>query len=509
MKRWVGYLRGPLAGSRAAMLAAVLAVAIGVSACGGGGGADQASGGSGSPGTGTIRVKVTDLFGDVVPNARVNIRDWREDLASKNTDASGEVQFDAVAAGGVSVCVYHPVRGTGGCAEWVVLKGRVLELSRQLQPYVQPVAAVLSASVDPGGISADGRSLDITVRLGVTAAQVGRSWFDVGTDTTAYWPQVLDCPARSEEELDWLGPRCIRGADGSDGSYSFSGIIDPGVVQGLEFPKPPRVVGLLIDQGDTGLSPDWTPNEPRLFASSIVAKRLLADTGLVLAGFASDESSGSASSLPQRPVTFFPVESPRLVTSQPEALEVLNDLSGLVGGGAPLYQAIAAGIDFMESRTPTELQRVLVVVADGTDSTCGTPAQCAASRRELAERARASGVQLFLVGQDIEGDCRDPTWNYCLEIRAPEALRLLAAEGGLPLVVAHGDSMFSSPLELVGQWLSGWMTVQDIRVRLTSETQGAFSPGAVVMGEMEAVNPNMCPWYCWSFLLPFSVEVPL
>jgi hypothetical protein len=264
---------------------------------------------------------------------------------------------------------------------------------------------------------------------------------------------------------------------------------------------------MLIDQSEAGLSPDWTPNEPRLFAARILADRLLPDTGLVLAGFASDEASGSSSGLPQRPVTFFPVEAPGLTTSRSEAFATLDDLSGMVGGGAPLYEAIAAGVDFMAERTSPDLRRVLVVLADGSDSTCGTPAQCAQRRKALVGHARASGVELVLVGSRDEESCLHADWSYCLEIHAREALRLLAEDGGMPLVVANTNSLHS-PVLLVQQLLSGWATIQDVRLRLTSDSAGAFAPGAVVKGEFSGVNPSMCPFDCWTVVLPFNVEVP-
>lgn len=505
--------------SRAAWVLTLVA-AISLSACGGGSGSDASAGGAassegtapagapGAGGTGSIRVKVTDLFGGSVARANVRVMASAKTI-SQQTDPDGVAQFNDVAVGTVRVCADHPIHGHTCIAPdpVTVTKGTLLDLVRQLQPYGQPVAAVLSATVDPDGVSTDGRSLDVTLRIAVTEAQPGGSWFDDGTLTYARLA-VLDCSARAGEELAQSGPRCIQGVDGNDGSYAFGRVNDLGRVKALEFPAQRRAVGLLIDQSDAGLTPDQAPNAPRLFAAKVLAQQLLPDTGIVLAGFASDDPSGSASRLPQRPVTFFPVESPRLLHSRSEAFEALDDLSHLVGGGVPLYEAIIAGVDFMAARTPADLQPVLVVLADGADSTCGTPAQCAARRKVLVDHARTSRVQLFLVGQDVEGDCVDPEWKYCLEIRAKEPLRLLATDGGMPLVAGHGGALFNSPIGLVKQWLSGSMTVQDVRIRLTSASAGAFAPGAVVKGELSGVNPSMCPMECWSFLLPFRVEIP-
>ncbi len=488
---------------RLAIMTIVTGMAVGLAGCGSGGGSAPSAGERSDPpgGTGTVKVKVTDVFGDPVAGASVS---WigRATTVELRSGSDGVVQFDDVPAGSAGLCASQPVRGNDGCGNIIVEADRVLDLSRKLEPRTAPVAAVLSATVNPGGISVDGRYLDVTIRVAVTDPPAGSSWFDDGA-STSYRTVVADCIARTGDELAQLGPRCIRAAEGSDISYSFAGLNDLGVVEAIQGEPRRWAVGLLIDQSDAGLSPDWAPNEPRLFASKVFADALLPDTRLALAAFASDDPSGSLSRLPQLPVTFFPVESPEFVTSRPEAFEVLQDLSDLVGGGAPLYDAIIAGVDFMATQAPADLQRALVILADGSDSTCGTPAQCAEQRRVIVRHAREAGVQLFLVG-----DCFDSTWNYCQDFRARDPLRLLALEGRIPLVVGPEYRTFTAPLGLARQWLSGSMLVQDISVRLTSDTPGAFAPGAVVTGDLAGANPSQCPFGCWIYVLPFSVQVP-
>lgn len=505
-------------GRRLAIMAVVTWMAAGLAGCGSGGGSAPSAGepsdppgGTGAAGTGTVRAKVTDVFGDPVAGASVS---W---LGSASTvtlrsGSDGAVQFENVPGGRARVCADHPVRGhTCGAPDSITVeKGKVLELSRQLEPGTSPVAAVLAATVNPGGISADGRSLDVTIRVAVTNARVGSSWFDDGSLTT-YRTVVADCTARTGDELAQLGPRCIRAADGSDISYSFGGLKDLGIVEAIQGEPQPWAVGLLIDQSDAGLSPDLAPNEQRLFASKLFADALLPDTRLALAAFASDDPSGSLSKLPQQPVTFFPVEAPGFVTSRPEAFDVLQDLSGLVGGGAPLYDAIVAGVEFMATHTPSDLRRGLVIVSHGSDSTCGTPARCTEQRRKIVAAARAADVQLFLVGVDGDYLCNAVTEGVCdYVVGAQEPLILLAIEGGIPLVVDNSTfgGRINSSLDLVRQWLSGAMLVQNVSVRLTTDTHGAFAPGVVVTGRMGGVNPELCPLDCLQFSLPFNVTVP-
>jgi len=526
-------------------------VASSLAGCGGGGGAEAgsppSSGGipssGGSAGTacsvakgkGSLRVTVTDAFGEAVAGAQVA---WSRPgigiVSTAQTDVAGVADFASLPACEGWVEVDHAVRGLGRSGAdgdlLAIAKDKVVDVPVRLEPLRQPTAAVLSASVVPGGVGADGRSLDVTLRIAVTGGREGESWLIDGEGAGASGVNVAACDARTGADLAELGPRCISGPDGNDRSYSFGRLNDLGVVRKAAGAPPPWSVGLLVDQSDAGLARDWTgrplhaPNDPRLFASRFLVDGLLPDTPLSLAAFASDLASGSTSALPQRPVTFFPVEAPGFSTSRAAAFEGLHDLSDMVGGGAPLYEAVAAAVDFMAARTPTGRQPVLVVLADGADSDCGTPAECAADRRGVIALAKAEGVELFLVGTDEASACSDPSSRYCLELRAREPLRSLAAEGGFPLVLSDEPwfdycgawgpcpafaGALVSPLETVSGWLSGTGWVQDVGIRLTSEAPGAFAPGAVVTGELLASNAEMCPWGdCWRYSLPFRVEVP-
>lgn len=506
MRREQGEGVGRAAGCRWAARVGALVVAANLSGCGGGGGGDAPSGEpppSSSPppagDTGSIRVKVTDALGEIVASANVSV------LAasiSSVTGPDGTVLLDGVRTGEARICAYSASRGSTCTAPGQVMveKDKIVDLSLQLE-WESTAAAVLSATVDPGGVSADGRSLDVTLRVAVVGPVFDGSWFVDGPGWDYNRLIVLDCGARTGDELVQLGPRCIRGVDGRDTSYSSGRVIDLGTVKAVENPPDPWAVGLLIDQSNAGRFPVWLSNGPDLFAAKVLSDRLLPATPLFLAGFASDEPSGNASLLPRRPVTFFPVESPAFLTSKAGALGVLDNLSALVGGGAPLYAAIAEAVDFMAARSPSDRQRALVVLADGVDTSCGTPARCAALRRDIIDRARDASVQLFVVAE--AGACL-PDYEGCGKYPAnTESALLLAREGGFPIAVGNADG-----LELARQWLSGSMTVQDIRLRLTSDSAGAFAPGATVMGAFTGANASQCPMGCRIHVLSFSVEVP-
>ena len=524
MNRRASDVEGLLAGRRGATWAAVLAAAIGMSACGGGGsgqppGGPSAAGGGpppavppsgGTNANGAVRVRVTDLFGDAVAGASVS---WltATGAATRKTDSEGVAQFDHLAGEG-RLCAHHPVRGHS-CGESSdegsgAVHNGVLEWSRRLRPHVQPEAAVLSATVGPGGVSEDGRRLEVTLRVAVSGPLVDGSWFVHGEGWGYNGLYAAGCTARTGDELAARGPLCIRGLDGTDTPYSFGQVTGLGAARSIERPSVPTAVGLLVDQSDAGLSPDRLPNDSRLFAARLLTDRLLPGTPVLLGAFASDDPSGAASGLPQRPLTLFPVETPDYLTSRTEVFRVLYDLQELVGGGAPFYEAIAAGVDFMSARTPPERRRVLVVLADGSDTSCGTPARCAALRRDIAGRLHDAEVELWVVAVDGDADWCLP--GYCESVgQVDEGVSALAREVSVPVIVAPADGTgLGSPMELIRQWLEGPMTVQDISLYLTSETEGAFAPGSTVMGSMTGANHSECPMGCRVHQFFFSVEIP-
>jgi hypothetical protein len=506
MKRGSAEVEQAAAGCRGVLWVGTWVVAASLAGCGGGGGKGASSGEpppTGNPpppgDTGSIRVKVTDALGEAVAAADVWLP-WTDIRLMTGPD--GIVQLNNVPTGNPRVCANSAWRG-GTCSvpgRVTVEKDTVVDLSLELE-WESTAAAVLSATVDPGGVSADGKSLDVALRVVVSGPYFNGSWFLDLPEGDYNRLQVPNCDARTGDQLAQLGPRCIRGTDGSDASYSSGQITDLGMVKTVDYPVVPWAAGLLVDQSDAGHFPVWLPNGPELFAAKVFSDRLLPATPLLLGGFASDGPSGLASPLPQRPVTFFPVESPVFLASRAEAFGVLGDLPDLVGGEAPLYQAIAEAVDYMAARSPPERQRALVVLADGVDTTCGTPAQCAAQRRDIIDRARDAAVELFIVAQ--AGACL-PDFGTCANYPVDtDSALLLAREGGFPIAVGNATG-----LELARQWLSGSMTVQDIRLRLTSDTEGAFAPGAAVMGALMGANASECPMGCQVRLLSFTVEVP-
>ena len=468
-------------------LAVCLLVAGG---CGGGGGGNGGSDGR----TASVRVYVTDYFGQPVGGATVDLCGKARCYGLADSDDEGNAAFENVPAGPARLCAFYPARGGGGCEDVTISAGGTVTLDHQLQlnPYDPPNAAVLGARVDENGLSPDGRTLDIVIRVAVTDPPRAGSWFNADP------VRIDDCVARAGQELVDAGPRCIRAADGSDGSYSSSWLTRLPVTQTIRQSAPPATVALLLDQSAAFFDYEEGKREARLFTAKLFADRMLPDTALLLAAFAGDDPAGGlVSLLPKSPVTFLPANNPGPFLSKAETFAELDGLAGLGGGVAPLYAAILSSIDFVASHALPGHRRMLVVMANGRDDACAAPAQCAALRAEIAARAREKDVELVLHGYSYGYGAGDPGY---------EALRALAVDASAPLIV--GSYVSYKSLDLVQDLVEGEVAVEDLHFRLTSDVPGAFHPGATVVGELHGSTASNCPFDCTDYSFPFAVQVP-
>ena len=476
-----------------------------ITSCGGGNGSTtatkgvQSSGTGGSTGVGTIRVNVTDFFDAPVAGADVY---WlaTNSIVETISDEEGKAILYGVPSGKHGrVCASHVVRGYAcDAGNFQVPAGSTVELERKLQPTPgAPLATVIKTSVQSDGLSPDGRTLEATIRIAVTQPPSIGSWFDAGHWSLA----VTDCVAREGQELLDLGPRCIRSTVEGDQSYSFGGTIGRPVATTIQQPARAATVALLLDQS----APVWAYEEyaveARIYGAKIFADNALPDTGLLVAAFAGDDEDGiNLSALQGKPVTLLPVQNPALFFSKSEIFDQLDGLLAMSGGVAPLYAATMHAIDLLADRALPATRRILVVMANGRDDSCGTPAQCAAMRKAISYRASEKNVEIFLLGRD------GPDYLELDTSRTEEAISLLAVDAIAPLIVGSGT--YHEAFNLVQQLITGSYAVEDIRIRLTSMEPGTFHSGAVVSGELLGSNPSNCPWYCYVYVLPFSVQVP-
>ncbi|MDH3439974.1 MAG: hypothetical protein OEM63_04415 [Gammaproteobacteria bacterium] len=441
------------------------------------------------PGSGTLTVTVTDIFGQPVDSAEVAWLGPNSQMTAI-TDDAGIARLENVPSVAATLCAHDAVRGLKCNDPTAVLvpADGTLNVERQLAPFVYGEAlAIMETSVTPGGLGADGRTLDVSFRFAVTGP--ASNWF---TDED-YWPPVADCDARFGQELSDLGPRCVDGPRGGDASYTFIQVNNAPVPGTITQPIQSFTVGLLLDQSSpvAESSPDGT--EARVFAAKLFADAVLPDTGIVLAAFAADDPSGTNPSLlAQSPVTFLPEQNSGVLVNKPDIFDQLDRLPELSGGVAPLHDAILSSIDDFASRSIPGTRRVLVTLADGRDDTCGTPQECTATRALIADRLGANNVELILID---DGDTRPDL-----------ASRTLATE--LPATLVVGARYYQTSLGLVRQLLGETFPIVDVNLRIGSADPDTFYPGAVIKGSITLFNQTSCPLGCAPFILPFSVRIP-
>jgi hypothetical protein len=479
---------------------AVMAMTLVLAACGGGGSApsgNSTGSGSGSvypppppppppPARATLAVTVVDAFGFPVPAATVGHYQGSNGVASE-TDSEGKVTLDVRAGPGHAYA--HGIFGRQQTNVDLAPDERV-ELRLALVPDSNESAfAVLGAEVVAGSVAADGRSLDLRVRI-------------AGGGPSLYWSfEALSCAAREPDALAALGPKCVDKGDGTDRGWQRAGEVEVGeLTTAPGMPAGPVLV--LLDRSQRAGEVD--DPEEHLFAAKLLVANLFDGHPVAVGAFASDGGpSGTASPLPEKPVTYFPVGNPGWISDRDVALEALESLHGVAGGSPALSAAIDSGVDFLLARADASDRPALVVLTAGGSDGCsfdhapgpGAASQCAAVRA-AAERARLAGVALWLIGPS-------DSWRGASEIAgSPASLISVARESRASWAIsapAYGAG------EVVRSALSGAPMFREVRFRISSDEVGSFAPGVEIGGEISIYDAG---WGAWLTGLPYRTTVP-
>lgn len=481
--------------------AAVLALALALVACGGGGGGSSGSGagtGTGSPpppppppppsGRASLVVQVVDAFGIPVPSATVS-HYLGSDTVSSQTDSEGAVALDVPA--GTGRVVATSIFGRQEVPVDLARDERA-ELRLALVPQPNDAFAVLRAEVVPGSVAADGRSAELRIAL-------------AGGGQIYPWSFERDpCVARAGAELAALGPACLDAGDGTDLGWAPVGEFEVGgVTTGSAVVAGPVLV--LLDRSQRAGEIDG--REEHLFAAKALVASLLENRPVAVGAFAGDGGlSGTASLLPEMPVTFYPVENPGWITDRVAAFEALESLRGRMGGSSALAAAIQSGTDFLLARTDPAERPALVVLTAGAAEGCSydsSPGPDAASQclaiRAAAQRARQAGIALWLVGP---GDSWYPSSTT---YASPGSLISVAREAPEGWAAATLAGSVYAAIDLVRRVLSGAPVFREVRFRISFDAQGALAVGAEVRGELFIWDQG---FGAWNQRLPFRAKVP-
>ncbi len=492
---------GALRGARSAAFA--LAVLLAIAGCGGGSGSGEAptsgsngSGSGGVPDSGSgrssppaapsdVAIRVIDALGRPVADTWVNLNLSRVPLGGwgigAKTSAEGRVLFEDVpSTGHAAISIGDEVSGWAGRSEVDPLpSGTRVDVDIAVRPYSLPsigIAAVRGGS----SVSADRRELDVTLRLYPFSGDPTDSMMltEVGVD---------DClPDPTTTETD-----CTVDPGSFDTPYSVASEepIRPRVIAG-EAPKSVAAT-LVIDSSRRMAVAD--PNDDRLDATKFYLTGKTSTTNAALAAFASDDvARGELATLPQKPVTFFPLENPQMSSVAGFFFESIDQLSDLEGGVSPLYPAIVRAIDFTTATAGTAERRFVVVPTAGDDETCG--ADCAAARAAATAKSATSGVSIAIVA------LTDP-----LGRDAKQIAQFAELSGSIALWAATPRRL-STILSASNGMLDGSARTAEIDVHLVSTVDQAFAAGNVVLGTLHA---SFCyDWYCEVADAPFAVRVP-
>ena len=477
-----------------------IGVALGIGGCGGGGGSGgNPSGGSvakGGPAEppapaafGTVNVSVKDMFGAPVDGAGVTLIITRIGDTSptfsveKKTDATGTAVFRVVAARVSASAAYDEIVSmSGGTPEVDGPKDTPLDLAITLVATGgNATFGVASASVEPNAVAADGRSLEFSLRL-LTPLDADYNWITMDF-----------CIPDTANDAGGFQPDCIKGPAGFDAAYEAANSGEPLSVATTNASAVPFSAALLVDQSRNIVVND--PTDARLFVMKYFLTTKRATDRVVLAAFASDEpASGEFSSLPKQPVSIFPVENPQFTTSSSDLFPTIDALDQLEGGVAPLYASIDRMLDFTVKNASISTRRAVVVLTDGRDDTCGTPAQCQTAQEALITKSRATGVAIVTLGLAVPPP----------GLANARALSELAELSGGAALWADGPRDLGSLFEGLSGVLDGSATITTARFRIESTTDGAFQSGRTVHG---TAHYDRC-WDCATRDIPFAVQIP-
>lgn len=472
---------------------ALTVVLFGITGCGGGGG-----GGSGAnpgatpggtvpiapeppsqpvPGVSSVTVSVTDALGQPAAGARVTL-DWN---SYRYANDDGILQFASVSPGPIYAYAWDvdaPV-SAGGSTNGVLELNSHLDLAVTTTPWSElKVVGVANAQVATGGVSGDGRSLEFSLRL-------------LLPDGIRYSLRVEPCAPDNGNDAPQFQADCVQGPPGFDAAYQAGNSGQPLQIIGLTAATPsPYSVAVLLDQGRDLVASD--PNDARLYMLKYFLLHKPPESSVAVAAFgANDSASGAISTLPQQPITIFPIDDPQFTTAGTSLLS----LAFSEGGVSPLLAALANIADFTETHTPSDRQRSVVVLADGQDTTCGNTSQCKTARQALIDQLQTSRIGLITVGTS-------EAWDF----PNGRALSQLAAETDGIALWAFGSHVLADVFNQLPALLDGSAQFQLARFRLESPVDAVFSSGKTVHATIFVEQDT---GYGSAFLkLPFEIRIP-
>jgi len=425
-----------------------------------------------TPPVGSVSVTVRDTNGVGIAGATV-VATVGGASRSATTNASGVALVTEVLTGTGTVTVSRDTFVTDS-APVTVTANTESRVEITLVRVTSATGGVLETRVLPGGVSADGRTLEFSVRVVVVDDQAGEV---KGLPATAF--SLGACaPSAATTDAD-----CVSGGP-ADVAYS---VLGPGAAPSFQElpggPPQPYAAALTFDQSRTIITND--PTDARLFSAKEFIGRLGPDDAVLMTAFA----DGSTAKIPEVPVTYFPRPTPRFLgqAEAPTLASDLDSLSGLEGGGTPLYEALCRVMDFTVANAPSGRRQAVVLFTDGRDDPLGSSGGfICRSLERVIEKIDATNVDVFVVGLsgDVDG----------------LVLATLADAGNGVFMFAESVTQLIPIYGSLGNLLSGSLTTYRLTYRIQADVDGTFQAGRSVRGTI-AVNTGL------NVSLPFVVRI--
>ena len=459
-------------------------------------------------GTGFLVVTATDPDGKSLTNFRVTIFNESQNrtVAKADSGSSGVASFNALPAA-VRVSVSHPLGDDNRRVE--VRQAGPTTLSVAIQPR-SPTFALLSASVPAEGISADRTELDLHVTIVASAlTRFTPSSYGFYTPTSPPTPllRLRDCSVWLDSswlDSSHLTPSCdwkgAKAAVVSDYDYDPIGTPAPAAAQEQ------YNVLLLLDQSRRAT--DYDPDGLRTFAAKHFIRRARSDPQadlIAVAGFAGRDADASSPPLLQRLPLWVASNTATVFSGDRFAQEgALDILQPLVGGSAPVFDALRAALTLTAAETPATGRRGIVALLGGDDDSVLSESQRQAALASLRQLRDDAGVQPILIAGRLDENSSQRL-----------ALAELAAALRAPIIYAGYPRNWSLPrdglygaVDLAADLLarSALPTVKAV-FRMKSDQPGGFQRDSMLHGILY-VESDVCDMGCAELPLQFAAEIP-
>jgi hypothetical protein len=514
-------------GTRATtLLAAAVLISVLLSACGGS--SPQPSGlptlDPGSPpprptGTGTLTVSVADSEGRPLADASVTVFNTTQTgtVGNMRTSSTGMATFNAVpAAARVSVIhefgAYYQQNNVAVSQQGSTFLAVTLQAGRP-----RPTVALLPVSIAPGSVSADRSELTLEVTVVASAAApfapAGPS--DYSPAATPAMALAFDdwTLYGGRECYVWLDrtrtvPSCEPWGDRYAVAIEEFTYDAAGSVPRLAAPGPAASAMLVMDQSARVSRLD--PGARRSFAARQLIARAVTGSApqtLSVAGFAG--GGNGAAALPEQPL-WVPRGSGTVFSTDRAALEAaVGVLEPLVGGSAPVFDALEAAFTLTATNAPPGNRSVIALLGGGD----GGARSDSARREELAALRRQrddAGIQAIVIAAapDEQRGEHLALADLAAALRAPAISLGVSMQTGSGFYSQTWTAGLYAALDLAADLVNGSpLPSLSAAFRVKANQPNAFPAGATLRGAI-FIESDICPMGCWEIPLEFAVEIP-